>query len=307
MNSKKILRLKAGDLIDIVSPGSSSRTEDVQKCRELLESWGLRTRLPEETFGTHPFHSQEDSIRLRLLQKALVAKDSQAVWCLRGGYGANRLLPELLKLKKVKSQKMFIGYSDITSLLVFLNQSWSWTVFHGPVLETLISQRLNPKQIEEARRIIFGKKINLQFKLKAMNAKAKTLPPTEASLLGGNLVVLESSLGTPSAPKFQGKICVLEDIGERGYRIDRMLEHLQQAGALKGCRALIFGDFLSGHESDGKNFVTYALQRFAALNSIPCFSGLEMGHGKNNRMLPFGPKAILENRVLKIETGIADF
>ncbi len=304
MNTKKLNPLQPGDLVDIVSPGSSSRPEDVELCLELLHSWGLKTRLPKETFREHPFHSNEDEVRLKLLKKALMAKDSKAVWCLRGGYGANRLLPELWKMKAAPKAKMLIGYSDITSLLVFLKQKWKWNCFHGPLLETLTSGRLPMSQVEECRRVVFGENLEMQFDLKPMNAKAKKLKKLQAPLIGGNLVVLESALGTPYQAKYAGQILVLEEVGERGYRVDRMLEHLKQSGALKGCKALVFGEFLFGDERDGKNYVSFALERFAAENLLPCFSGLEMGHGEKNRMIPIGPQAVLSQQQLKVSTGI---
>jgi muramoyltetrapeptide carboxypeptidase len=238
------------------------------------------------------------------LKKALLAKDSKAVWCLRGGYGANRLLPDLWKLKAPLHKKMVIGYSDITSLLVFLNQKWKWNCFHGPLMETLISGRLPMTQIQECRQVVFGEKRELEFTLRALNPKAQKSKLLQAPLIGGNLVVLESALGTPYAGKFLGKIMVLEEVGERGYRMDRMLEHLKQAGALKGCKGVVFGDLLHGDERDGKNFVQFAVERFAKENLLPCFAGLEMGHGEKNRMIPFGPKATIKGGLLRVETGI---
>ncbi|MEZ0392403.1 MAG: LD-carboxypeptidase [Pseudobdellovibrionaceae bacterium] len=304
MTFKKISALKPGDLVDVVSPGSGSRFEDVQLCVELLESWGLKVRLPKETFSEHPFHSNEDAVRLKLLKKALMAKDSKAIWCLRGGYGSNRLLPEMWKWKAPAQAKMLIGYSDITSLHLFLNQKWKWPSFHGPLLESLISGRLSLQQQQEAREVLFGEKRDMKFSLKPLNSRAKKIKSLKASLSGGNLVVIESALGTPYNGNFQGKILFLEEVGERGYRIDRMLEHLRQSGSLKACKALVFGDFLYGDERDGKNFVSYAIERFAQLNLLPCFSGLATGHGEQNRMIPLGPKAILSSEELLVPTGL---
>jgi muramoyltetrapeptide carboxypeptidase len=304
MTSKTILPLKTGDLVDIVSPGSSSRSEDVELCLDLLHGWGLKTRLPKETFKAHPFHSNEDEVRLRLFKNAIQAKDSKAVWCLRGGYGANRLIPELWKMKPPAKPKMLIGYSDITTLHILM-QKWKWTSYHGPLLETLVGGRLKADQIEECREIIFGEKTLSEFHLKPLNPKAQKLKSIQAPVMAGNLVVLESGIGTGFAGRFSGKFLAVEEVGERGYRIDRMLEHFKQSGQLKGCLGIIFGDFLFGDERDGMNFVQYALDRFAAENSIACFSGLEMGHGTNNRMIALGPKARLEKNILFVPSGIA--
>ena len=247
--------MKAGDVVELVSPGSASRMDDVKLCMELLEGWGLKPRLSKETFAPHPFHSNLDKVRLELLKQAYAKKDAKAIWCLRGGYGANRLLPALYKLKAPAKNKILIGYSDITSLHLLGVQKWG----------------------------------------------------LQAPVLGGNLVVLESAIGTVAQPNLKGKILVLEEIGERGYRIDRMLEHLKQAGVLKGCKAIVFGDFLGGSEKDGQNFVDFALERFAKDSEIPCFSGLEIGHGEKQRIVAFGPLAKLsggKDSQLVVPTGV---
>lgn len=305
-NLKFIPSLKKGDLVDIVSPGSGSKPEDVNSALQVLESWGLKVRLPAETFAPHPFHSNEDKVRLELLKKALYDKRSKAVWCLRGGYGANRLLPHLWNWPVSKYPKAFIGYSDITSLHCWLQQKWKWVSFHGPLLETLISGRLSMNQIEELRQVIFGEKQFLQFQLKPLNFAAEKKIKIKAPISGGNLVVLDAALGTKYGPKLAGQILAIEDVGERGYRIDRMLEHFAQANALKGCKAILFGDFTKGNEPDGSNHVQFAIERFAENSKIPCFHGLEMGHGEKNRMIPFGVNSELQGgarATLSIESG----
>jgi muramoyltetrapeptide carboxypeptidase len=274
---------------------------------EVLESWGLKVRVPANTFAPHPFHSNEDQIRLELLKKALNAKDSKAVWCLRGGYGANRLLPQLWKLPAGKNPKALIGYSDITSIHTWIQQKWKWVSFHGPLLETLISGRLSFSQMEELRQVLFGEKTQLHFKLEPLNKAAKKKTKLKAPVTGGNLVVLDSAIGTHYAAKLAGHILAIEDVGERGYRIDRMLEHLNQSGALKNCKAILFGDFSKGNEPDGSNHVQFAIERFASAQKIPCFQGLEIGHGEKNRILPFGVLAELrmgDQAQLSLMTGL---
>lgn len=291
--AKLLEPLQQGDIVDIVSPGSASRLDDVKLAVELLTSWGLHVRLPEETFSDHPFHSNEDEVRLKLFKKAILAKDSKVIWCLRGGYGANRLMPELLKMKAPLKPKALMGYSDITSLHQLLVQKWKWTAFHAPLLESMISGRLPAHHVEETRKVVFGEKDQLEFNLLPMNMAALKLKKIEAPLIGGNLIVLQSSLGTKLPIKTAGKILVLEEIGERGYRVDRMLAQLEQTGALKDCKGVLFGDFLGGDEKDQTNFVRFAIERFAEQTKIPCFDGLEIGHGVKNRVLPLGVKATL--------------
>lgn len=307
MKAKLLKALKPGDVIDIVSPGSASRMEDVERAIELLESWELKPRFFAESFGDNPFHSNEDKQRLEAFVRAISARDSKAVWCLRGGYGANRLLPFLWKMKAPQTKKILVGYSDISSLH-FLLQRWGWVSFHGPLLETLTSGRLDIDQIEESRQLVFGRLKNLTYDLVPLNAKAKAIKNVSARVLASNFVVLQSALGTPYAPNLKGKFLILEEVGERGYRVDRMFEHLVQSQILKGCLGIIFGDFIGGNEPDGKNYVQYALDRFADGNYIACFDNMPSGHGGRNRMIPCGSPAIMTGTRkasrLKIDSGI---
>jgi muramoyltetrapeptide carboxypeptidase len=285
--------LKAGDIVDIISPGSGSRPEDVQLSLELLQSWGLRPRLSKKTFSPHPFHSNEDEVRLSLLKQALQAKDSKVIWCLRGGYGANRLLPDLAKFRAPMPSKLLVGYSDITSLHLFLDQKWKWICLHAGLLETLVGGRLSLSQVEETRRVLFGEQTSVSFELEALNNAAEKVKKLKAPLRGGNMVVLASTLGTPFQLQLNDRFLILEEVGERGYRIDRMFTQLAQSGALKGCRGIFLGEFLYGDERDGSNFVSFAIERFAAQCSVPVFRGLPAGHGALNRPLFLGTPAEL--------------
>lgn len=314
-----LLPLHTGDVVDVVAPGSSPKSEDVSKALALLTQWGLKPRLRAE-FSGHPFHSHEDSVRSRLLIDALLAKDSKAILCLRGGYGSLRMVPALLKAKSrlLKAKpKIFLGYSDITTLHLFVRRVLAWPVsLHGPLLESLISGKMSESDIELCRQILFGdlkqQERNAQiasFELKPMNVLAKKTKSINGFLIGGNLNVLQSSLGTDLSfqtkkHKGSGEIVVFEDIGERGYRVDRMLEHLKQAKAFKNCSAIVFGDFVGGKESDGSETISFALQRFADEINIACYSGLPMGHGVRNQIIPFGQMATIH---LEKATQAADF
>ncbi len=316
----RLLPLHPGDVVDVVAPGSSPKSEDVSKALDLLRLWGLKPRLRAE-FSGHPFHSHEDSVRSRLLIDAFLAKDSKAVLCLRGGYGSLRMIPALLKVKarlQKAKPKIFLGYSDITTLHLFVRRILRWPVsLHGPLLESLISGKMSDSDVEHCRQILFGedqrqnqgqkqdsKKQELKvqtasFELKPMNGLAKKTKSISGFLIGGNLNVLQSSLGTDLSfqtkkQKGLNEIVVFEDIGERGYRVDRMLEHLKQAKAFKNCSAIVFGDFVGGKEADGGETISFALQRFANEINIACYSGLPMGHGVRNQIIPFGQNATIQ-------------
>ncbi len=296
------MNLKKGDIIDIIAPASFSNESEVIEAQRVLSSWGFVVRTQIDFEAYHPFHSDEDDVRFNDLKRALYATDSKVIWCIRGGYGSARLIERLTRLKKPKVEKMLIGYSDITSLHIFLNQKWGWTSLHGPMISSFVKNGFDKSAFREIKKIFFDKKYDQKFKLKAMNDEAMKIKRIEGTLAGGNLSVVQLSLGTGLEFNSKGKILILEDVGERGYKIDKMLNHLKNTKALKGCVGIVFGDFVGGLESSGESFVDFALMRFALEVKIPVFRNLEFGHGNKNRPVLFNgsKKARIEKNQLLI-------
>lgn len=301
------LTLEPGDTIDLVAPGFRCTNEEFEGALAFVQAWGFKARFREPIFQKDALSSGPDQKRFMDLKRALYAKDSKAVWCIRGGYGAIRLIPHLLRLPKPKQAKLFVGLSDMTTLHVFLNQAWKWPTIHGPMMDRLGKNTTPASHVRELKRIVMGKQEKIIFsRLKPMNAAARKRGKIHAAITGGNLITLQSSIGTKMEYAPKGKIVLLEDIGERGYRVDRVLEHFRQAGIWKNARAVVFGDFTGGREPDGSNKVPAVLQRFADEMSIPVFKGLVTGHGPIQRPVPFGPVGILtlgERGELTLPTG----
>jgi muramoyltetrapeptide carboxypeptidase len=299
--------LRPGDVVDVVAPGFATKPEVLEEARQFLIRWDLIPRIPKGMISPHFLHSNDDAERFRFLKEALLSKDSAAVWCLRGGYGANRLIPMLAKVRAPKNPKLVVGISDVTSIHTFLLQEWGWSTLHGPLLDRLGAGKV-PLRIEsELRKMVFGQLPEITLKgLKPMNDSARKVRTLRASVTGGNLIVLQGSLGTPWQFDAKGKFLAIEDLGERGYRVDRVLEHFRQAGRYRGCKGLLVGDFLGGDEPDGRNLVGSVLKRWARDLDLPVFSGLPIGHGVIQRPLPFGPVATLQagsSFELKISSG----
>ncbi len=298
LQSKKssLAFLRAGDIVDIVAPGSSCSKDVFENSVNWLKAQGFVPRFPKDILDPQTFISNTDEKRLKYLLVALKSKDSKAVWCLRGGYGAIRLVPELLKIKKLPQKKLFIGYSDVTTLHLWLNQKMKWPTIHGPLLDRCGQNQLSELQKNELLGLLSGQKKEIHFSnLKALNPAAQKIKnkKIEGKIFGGNLTVFCSSLGTPLQPKIQNDFLFFEDIGERGYRIDRMLHQIEQAGILKKCKAVFLGDFILGQETNGENHVWSTIQNFFEKSKIPVFSGLECGHGEVQRPLILNSKATL--------------
>jgi muramoyltetrapeptide carboxypeptidase len=274
--------------------------QDFQKGLKVLEKWGYQTLVPEKLFGPDLLCANTDKMRFQHLKKALQSSTADLIWCVRGGYGSVRLLPWLAEMEKPEKPKRIVGISDVTSLHSFVNNVWGWKSLHFPLIDRLGSGVLSEENEQEIFDYLQGRLSHIEYPLVAMNSAAKKKGTLSATLVGGNLTVLTGSLGTPYLPypKKKKYFLFLEDLGERGYRVDRMLQQWVQSGALHQCQGILLGEFLGGHEpltsQNPEAFLAMpVLQRFADEISIPVFAGVPAGHGKTQRPVIFGDKILI--------------
>ncbi len=286
--------LERGDVVDIIAPSWSSTSTELRAGIKILKSWGLKPRYSEDMISPDFVYANSLEYRVEKLKKALKSKTSKAIFTLRGGSGAQALVPYLDKITPPEQIKPFIGLSDITSLHNFFFQEWGWPTLHGVVLTRLGNKRTLMREKRELQYILFGKSKEQEFSgLKPLNSAAKKSGRVSGKVVGGNLKVLEATLGTAWSFQSRNRIVFLEDVNERGYSIDRMFEHFYQAGAFRGCRAVVFGDFVGGAEKDGKSLVQKALVRFAERVKFPVLKGVAAGHGRLQRTVPLGVSSVL--------------
>ena len=293
MSSKLWPPLEEGDIVDLVAPGMASEKSLLLKAEKALQRWGLKARYPKDLYGKDLLCANSREKRFKHLKKALLAKDSKAVWCLRGGYGSFQLLKSLAKIRKGPA-KTFIGLSDMTSLHTFLVQKWGWATLHGSHIDRLALGKVTTKELKQLREVLFGEIEQLEYDLKPLNAKARLGLKIQAPVVGGNMITLQASFGTSFQINPKGAVLFFEEIGERAYKIDRVLEHMDQLGLFKSVRAVVFGQFTGGKEPNGKKLIPSLLKDFAQRVSFPVFSGLESGHGVKQVPLPFGVQAELK-------------
>lgn len=287
--------LKKNSIIDIIAPaGGVTNLSIIEKLKNLLESWQLTPRISPDLFGPDQLCANSDKKRFQQLKDAFLNSSSQAIWCLRGGYGCTRLIPFLLKLTVPEKCKLFIGFSDITALHLFLQQKWHWQTLHGPTLTQVIHRVINQKNVDELREIIFGRLQQLDYLLNPYHKPTNSLGFIQAPITGGSLSLVQTSLGTDWQIETKDKILFLEDVNEFAYRIDRMLQHLQQAGILSYVKAILLGDFTFPAKIEEEKKIQAVLERFAKEQSLPVLRCSEVGHGKKNRSLPFGTPAHLD-------------
>jgi muramoyltetrapeptide carboxypeptidase len=281
--------LKPGDIVDIIAPSSRCNPMVLNQMRELLESWELRCHIPDDLFGDHLLYANTDEKRFVHLKNALFNSSAKVIWCLLGGYGASRLIPMLSKLKPPAEPKVLIGFSDITALHIFLVNHWGWTTIHGPSGFQACQNKVSSDSIEILKKILFNKNYSFSYEqITPLNEIAKKESQIHSSIIGGNLHLIQASLGTYWQINAQDKILFIEEINERAYRIDRILVQLDQAGILKQAKAILFGDFIDKGEPDGRFLVQDAVQEFADQCPKPVLQISNVGHGTTNNPILLG-------------------
>lgn len=299
--SKKTLKSKnpfyplvPNDLIEIIAPGSSAPLENLVKGAEVLRSWGFQVHYDENILKPDMYLANSDKYRFEAFKKAMNNPKVKAIWCLRGGYGAIRLLPALEKMPVPKQKKLLIGFSDVTSLHNLINRKWKWPSLHASLIDRLASGKLSESNLQELKSSVMNAEHRTQFEnLVALNKAAQKKKIIRSEIVGGTLMVIASSVGTPSQIKTSGKILFLEEIAERAYRVDRCLNQLKQAGLFKDVKAVVFGDFVNCQEADGKDLMSQTLENFFRDLKIPAFTGVQAGHGEIQRPVFFNTQTVL--------------
>ena len=246
-----------------------------------------RAEYGDGLFERQRYLAGSDGRRLAELHAALADPGIRAVFCAPGGYGATRLLAQLAAHAPEGAPKPLVGFSDITALHLWL-QSHGRISIHGPVLTQL--PRLAP-----ATRTRLFELLESPRPAAPLSGDATYVGGTEEGpLLGGNLSVVTRLLGTPFMPLLDGAILLLEDQGERPYRLDRMWTHLRLAGVFERVRGIVLGSF-TGCEEPGASYTgAEVLRELAQSTGVPCAAGFPVGHGDVNEPVPLGVRVRLE-------------
>ena len=280
--------LKPGDTIGIAAPASPFDREAFDRGVAVLESMGYQVQIPEGLFARNGYLAGSDTGRASLLMGLFEDDSISAIFCARGGFGSMRLLP-LLDFETICSRpRILMGFSDITALLIVMN-NWCRTVtFHGPLVTTL-GKGSEKTQTALINAVASSKPLTL------LPDKGIVVNEGKASgrLLGGNLTSLSHLMGTPYEPSFKGCLLFLEDRGEAPYRIDRMLSQLRLGGHLDGVAGVILGSFQDCGAVDD----VYSLAKEAFSHTgVPIMAGFEFGHGTENITIPIGVEAELNTK-----------
>jgi len=281
--------LIAGDTIAILAPAGilKGRTETIQKAIQLAESWGLNVVLGKNLFNQNNHFAGTDEERAEDFQKALDNPNIKAIWAARGGYGSVRLLDRLDFTKFIEHPKWIIGYSDITAFHNHIH-NLGFETLHAMMATSLEE---NPeeitKTISSCKKALFGEQLSYSIPSSNYNRPGEV----SGQVIGGNLAIVTSMLGSKSQLDTKDKILFLEEIGEYKYSIDRMLQSLKRANYFSTIKAVIIGDIsLIKNNTTKWGSSVEQLILDALPKDIPILFDFPAGHEPDNRAMIFGRK-----------------
>ena len=297
-------KLKKGDTIGLVAPASAATRNAYEKAVENIGSLGFNVKTSDNARIRKGFLAGNDEHRLKDLHAMFEDESVDGIMCIRGGYGSGRLLTQINYNLIKANVKVLIGYSDITALLYGIHKNTGLVCFHGPVGASEFSD-FTQKSFEDV--LIKGKK-SVAIKRpkqwneltdKAFESIIINQGTATGQLIGGNLSLMTSVMGTPYDIAFDNKIVFIEEIGESPYRLDRMITQLLNSGKLDLASGLVLGVFKGCETSpDDPDYALSVsmkevlMDRFGGLK-IPVIYGMPIGHIDDNATLPIGISAEL--------------
>lgn len=284
--------LSAGDTIGLAATARKISLEEITPALKIFESWGLEVKLSSTLFEAQNQFGGTDEQRAKGFQELLDDPNIKAIICARGGYGTVRMI-DLLDFTGFKqSPKWIIGFSDITVLHSHIHTLTGLPTIHGPMLLNMQPERADEESLYQLRKLLTGEQPSYYSGTHTLNKKGKC----KGKLVGGNLSVLYSTLGSVSDIDTSGKILFLEDLDEYLYHIDRMMMNLKRNGKLDKLAGLVVGDMSDMNDNTipfGKTAEEIILEHTSGYHFPVCF-GFPAGHEKKNLPLMMGAGYTLE-------------
>jgi len=290
-------RLKKGDKVALIAPsGALLYPQRLDFAKKFLEDLELSAIVGQSCKSQYGYLAGDDDLRANDINWAFADKDIKGIFCIRGGYGAARIL-DMIDYHTIRNNpKFFAGYSDITALHTAINQKAGLMTYHMPMVCDGAFCKADEYTLDYFRKYIFSESIQGEIQNPA-GRKWEFLSPGkgEGRLCGGNLSVLTSLLGTHYEPNTVGKIIFLEDVGEPPYRIDRMLTQLRLAGKFDGCAGVVFGDFADCDAANSENSLSISEIVNRLSLEVPVLFNFACGHCMPTASLPLGAMAAINS------------
>ncbi|HEX3600240.1 MAG TPA: LD-carboxypeptidase, partial [Lacipirellulaceae bacterium] len=292
--------LKAGDTIGVVVPAGPLNRERIDRALTRVRDRGFRVKTYGDIYRSRGYLAGDDATRAAELMAAFADPETAAVWCARGGYGVMRML-HLLDFNVIQDNpKVFVGFSDITALHIPIQKRTGLITFHGPNLQDGFGKPDDMSAADQTAlwRVLLADQQSTNpssyaydfagiegLSLQTINGGTAT-----GELTGGNLAMLNSTMGTPDEVETTGRILFIEDVSEQLYRIDRYLTQLRLAGKFDSIAGVLVGSFSydEGDQADKPSDITTYLSEFFANIGVPVLAGFPAGHDRFNLTLPMG-------------------
>lgn len=289
----KPIQLRKGDEVGVIAPAGPVLEAELQPGIQLLESFGHKVVLAPHLYHKQGYMAGADDARLEDLHAMFSNSRVKVIFCARGGYGTLRILDRIDYGLLRDNPKIFVGYSDITALLLAIHKKTGLVTFHGPVIKELNKRSIG--NLESFLNLVSSEGLT-ELEL----AGGRRLKPGKAqgTLLGGNLSLICHLIGSPFMPSLKGAILFVEEKGEDLYRIDRMLTHLRLSGVLDESAGLIAGAF---EDCGDRASIDRLLLDTASGLDIPVITGLPVGHGLINIALPIGLQTTIDSKTMTLK------
>ena len=294
---KQIPYLKLGSKVAIAAPARKVTREEMQFAINWLKEKGFVPVYDDRLYAEHYIFAGDDDFRAAVLQEYLDDENIEAIWLARGGYGSIRIIGKLDFTQFLQHPKWVVGFSDTT-------------VFHGklnrlecPTIHASMPYCFDNKTIE-AQQSLFDALTGKSFRYNIPTHPLNRLGKVEGEMIGGNLSVLYSMMGSNSFPETDGKILFIEEVDEYIYHIDRMMHALKRAGKLKHLKALVVGGLTKIHDNPdpfGQSVEEVIAEAVKDYN-YPLYFGFPAGHFSDNRAIVFGQKVLITEKEVEFQS-----
>lgn len=300
-------RLQKGDTIGIIAPSSPPNQENLERSLAFLEQLGLKWKFGKHVKNVHGYLAGTDDERLEDLHDMFADPTIKGIICAGGGYGSARFTDKIdLQLMK-ENPKVFWGFSDITYLHTAMGLYSNLVTFHGPMLASCVGKdtfhELSAKMFQQ-----LFEPMELHYTEAISPLETITAGVAQGELVGGNLSLLASGIGTKFEVDTKGKLLFIEDVGEEPYKIDGLLNQLRMAGKLKDAAGIVIGDFSDAEQEKRKEtfMVDEIFDHYMGNLGVPVVKGFQIGHCQPHFAIPLGVGAKLDadDKTLTILPGV---
>jgi muramoyltetrapeptide carboxypeptidase len=290
--------LKQGDTICILSTARFVELETIQPFIDWITSLGLQIRLGSTMSLKDNQYAGTDIERAKDFQEAIRNPEIKAIWFARGGYGSIRIFDDIIWDEFIENPKWLIGFSDITIWHNLVNQFYGIQSIHA--LMPITFQTNTPEAIRRTAQMILGEQVEILFPFTSKNANFKAV---SGEIIGGNLSILYSLLGTKTGFNTSGKVLYIEDIDEYLYHIDRIMISLKKAGKLFGLKALLVGEFFDIKDNSipfGKTYQEIILEHCSEYG-YPIIFDFPAGHIDDNQPIRLGAQVEISRQADQVK------